>query len=313
MKGYKAFDKDLKCRELQYTVGKTTKIKGSIELCKNGLHFCEKLTSVFNYYPKTEHTRVCEVESSSNVITENDKSVTDSLKIIRELSKEEIKQLTDSFKFNSGDYNSGQFNSGQYNSGQYNSGGYNSGQYNSGRHNSGRHNSGGYNSGQYNSGHYNSGDYNSGQYNSGGYNSGQFNSGLFNTNEPTVRLFNKETTILRKDLPDLGFISREWKPYLVWVYADSMTDQEKKDHPYHTTTGGFIRKDTEYSYKKSWERVWNKITDKERDVIKTLPNFCPTIFKEITGINVNESLITVTINGVDKQISKETAIKLGLL
>jgi hypothetical protein len=38
MKGYKGFDKDLKCKGFQYEVGKTYECKGKIEFCSNGRH-----------------------------------------------------------------------------------------------------------------------------------------------------------------------------------------------------------------------------------------------------------------------------------
>ena len=106
---------------------------------------------MFNYYSKSYDTRVCEVEAIGEVKTEGDKSVTDKIKIVRELSKDEIKALTDDLKFNSGYRNSGDRNSGDRNSGNYNSGYYNSGNYNSGDYNSGDYNSGNCNSGYRNS------------------------------------------------------------------------------------------------------------------------------------------------------------------
>ena len=41
MKVYKATDKDMKCREFQYELGKAAEVKGDIELCERGLHACE--------------------------------------------------------------------------------------------------------------------------------------------------------------------------------------------------------------------------------------------------------------------------------
>ena len=61
MKGYKGFDKDLKCRDMQYEVGKTYE-EDEAKLCKKGLHFCEAPLDVFGYYAPVD-SRYCEVEA----------------------------------------------------------------------------------------------------------------------------------------------------------------------------------------------------------------------------------------------------------
>ena len=63
MKGYKGFDKDLKCRDFQYEVGKDYTTEGKIEACKNGFHFCENPMDVLGYYSPSD-SRYCIVESS---------------------------------------------------------------------------------------------------------------------------------------------------------------------------------------------------------------------------------------------------------
>ena len=63
MKGYKGFDKDLKCRDLQYEVGKEAAVDGDIELCKRGIHFCENPHNIFSYYAPGENNRFAVVEA----------------------------------------------------------------------------------------------------------------------------------------------------------------------------------------------------------------------------------------------------------
>jgi hypothetical protein len=60
MKGYKGFDKDLKCRGLQYEVGKTV-AEENAKLCDCGLHFCEQPIDVFRYYAPGDNSRYAEV------------------------------------------------------------------------------------------------------------------------------------------------------------------------------------------------------------------------------------------------------------
>jgi hypothetical protein len=142
---------------------------------------------------------------------------------------------------------------------------------------------------RFNSGDYNSGDYNSGDYNSGNRNSGDYNSGYFNSNTPKVRIFNRESDMAHDDQRIYrlnSIITNYWKPHFQWIYSGSMTEEEKAFNPSHTTTGGFLRFDQEYGYKKSWEHVWNKCSEDEKEFIKSLPNFDAEVFFEITGVLV---------------------------
>ena len=50
-KGYKGFDKDLKCRDFQYKEGETYEIDQKPVRCtENGFHFCTEPIDVFGYY-----------------------------------------------------------------------------------------------------------------------------------------------------------------------------------------------------------------------------------------------------------------------
>ena len=69
IKGYKGFDKDLKCRGFQYKVGETYKTDNA-EACETGFHFCENPFDVFSYYtPSCEKgvNRFCEVEGGGKI------------------------------------------------------------------------------------------------------------------------------------------------------------------------------------------------------------------------------------------------------
>ena len=73
MKGYKGFNKDLKCRDFQYEVGKDYTTEGKIEACKNGFHFCENPMDVLGYYSPSD-SRYCIVESSGQEDRDGDDS-----------------------------------------------------------------------------------------------------------------------------------------------------------------------------------------------------------------------------------------------
>jgi hypothetical protein len=91
MKGYKGFDKDLKCRGKQYEAGKTYEEESAV-LCESGMHFCERALDCFEYYPPAD-SRYCAVEAEE--ATERDgggdsKRAAKKLTVVREVSIQEL-------------------------------------------------------------------------------------------------------------------------------------------------------------------------------------------------------------------------------
>ena len=139
-KYYKAFDKNLKCRDMQYEIGKEYTFDGDPILCEQGFHFCKSIVDCYRFYARSDNTRICEVLPLGKVKTDGIKYCTNKIKIIKEIDNLRAKtniSETSSGYCNIGDYNSGDWNSGYYNSGSWNSGDRNSGWYNSGDGNTG--------------------------------------------------------------------------------------------------------------------------------------------------------------------------------
>jgi len=277
MKAYKVFNSDWTCRGFQFGIGKTYTHEGDISLCNAGFHACKQVANCFDYYSFDPNNKVAEVELLGKVIGEDDnKQVTDKIKIVRELTWDEMLQLA----------NTGKGNSGLKNSGDRNTGDRNSGDVNSGYRNSGDRNSGDLNSGDLNSGYRNSGDLNSGDLNSGDLNSGYRNSGVFCTRkrEDTVPMFNKDSGMTWDEWYDHPAYDASHRLTITeWVSWDRMTDEEKKKHPKAFVPEGYVKA---YTYYEAWANLWGTMSDSEKELFKTLPNFDPEIFEEITGILV---------------------------
>lgn len=67
-----------------------------------------------------------------------------------------------------------------------------------------------------------------------------------------------------------------------WIYY---TEEEKKNSPIRQAIGGYLKK---YTFKEACKNWWDNMTDENKDIIQSIPNFDKEIFKEITGIEVQE-------------------------
>ena len=72
---------------------------------------------------------------------------------------------------------------------------------------------------------------------------------------------------------------------LNYVSYREMTDEEKKAYPEAKTTGGYLQKVDAEKAANEW---WKKLDIEDKEEIKALPNFDRKIFKEITGIDVDD-------------------------
>ena len=253
----KGFDSELKCRGFQFEIGGEYRIKHTkpMELCTDTVfHFCDSIQKVNMFYNVCTDNRFCIIEALGEVIKDGEKCGSDHIRIVRELTAEELKTMTGQINGNTGLFNSGHRNSGYRNSGDMNSG------------------------------HRNSGHMNSGYRNSGVANKCNGSNGVFcNETDMNIRIFNKPSGMSLHDF----YNSKYWEamisePYNLTV-CERYTAEECAADPEKCRAGGHLVVRTP---EEAWAEWWAKLTDENKEIIKQIPNFDPDVFNDITGIEV---------------------------
>ena len=155
-----------------------------------------------------------------------------------------------------------------------------------------------------NTGIENTGDWNSGDRNSGYGNSTNRESGIFNSTEGTIRMFNKPTDKKWEEIDHPHF--NEF--YLTkWIEEKYMTDEEKKNDPQFYVRQGYLKS---FTYKEAWANFWRDTDEANRKKFLALPNFDAKVFKEITGIDVdNKKKKKELLLKADELIAKANELK----
>ena len=188
---------------------------------------------------------------------------------------------------NTGDKNTGGCNTGNMNTGYMNPGYCNTGDKNTGDCNTGDCNTGNKNTGSKNTGDMNTGDCNTGNCNTGDWTRSSFNTGCFNTVEQKIMLFNKPSGMTYSEWMNSDarwLLNKIPKDVVKWIDSADMTDEEKEQHLEYKTTDGYLKVLDEAESRQNW---WNNLSDSDKDIIKSIPNFDSDIFEECTGIKVD--------------------------
>ena len=75
-------------------------------------------------------------------------------------------------------------------------------------------------------------------------------------------------------LTSAPFVLTEWIDY---------SGEEKKACPQKELTGGYLKS---YTYEEACKNWWDEMTEENKEIVLSMPNFNSEIFKEITGIGV---------------------------
>ena len=283
MKGYKVFNPDWSCREMQYKVGTSYEMDDKPVVCNRGFHFCIKASDCFKFYDFNSQNKVAEIEAYGDIDQEADSSkcCTNKIKIVREIPWDEVLRIV-----NEGRDCTGLANTGNWNTGNWNTGDCNTGSRNTGSRNTGNWNTGNWNTGNWNTGSRNTGDMNTGDMNTGDWNKVSYSSGCFNTDEQKMIMFNKPCDWTLRDWFDCKakrLLDQIPKKVVKWVQLSDMSDEEKIVHSTCKTTGGYLKILDESKCVQLW---WNVLPEEDKQVILSLPNFDADIFEECTGIRV---------------------------
>lgn len=94
--GYKGMSRDMKCRDMQYEIGKTYKMPyNEVKICNAGFHYCNSLVGAFNYYDMFTG-RFFKVKCAKHPthledsIYNGDKQATDIIEILEEVTEDEL-------------------------------------------------------------------------------------------------------------------------------------------------------------------------------------------------------------------------------
>ena len=127
---------------------------------------------------------------------------------------------------------------------------------------------------------------NTGNRNTGDWNKSSFNTGCFNTEEQKIMLFNKPSDMTYREWmnSDARYLLNQIPKNVVeLVYEEDMTDEEKLANPTYETTGGYLKVLDESECGQLW---WDGLPDRQKNIIKAIPNFDANIFQQCTGIEV---------------------------
>lgn len=133
-----------------------------------------------------------------------------------------------------------------------------------------------------NTGYWNTGYGNTGNRNTGIFNSCNYSTGVFCNKEEKIRIFNIQSEMTMQEF----LVSKYYRalysaPFKLteWVYYS----ENEKDTEDKKALGGYLK---EYTYKESCANWWAEMTEENKKIIMSMPNFDKEVFYDITGIEV---------------------------
>ena len=237
----KGFDKNLCCRGMQFEIGKiydTGAKDNELSLCSNTVfHYCDNIQKVHEHYRVDEDNRFCEIEVLGREISDGEKCGSNKIRIVREITADELNIMLGKINGNTGIFNTGDWNTG---------------------------------------------DWNTGDRNTGIFNSCNYSTGVFCNKKEKIRIFNIQSEMTMKEfLESKYYRAIDSAPFKLteWVYYS----ENEKDTEDKKVLGGYLRR---YTYKEACANWWGNMTEENKKIIMSIPNFDKAVFYDITGIEV---------------------------
>ena len=207
-------------------------------------------------------------------------------------------------KTSTGNGSTGNWSTGDRSTGNWSTGNRSTGSWSTGNWSTGNRSTGSWSTGNRSTGNWSTGNGSTGYRSTGNWSISNYSTGHFSTIDyDGFGAFNKPCT------------PEEWddsfKPEFIcfdlteWVTTEDMTEAEKQEHKTYKTTGGYLRV---YTYKEAWRKAWDSATPEDKELLFKLPNFDADVFKEISGIDVNETAEELTVDEISRRLGYKVKI-----
>ena len=191
------------------------------------------------------------------------------------------------------------------NTGNGSTGDKSTGDWSTGNGSTGNGSTGNGSTGNWSTGNRSTGNGSTGNGSTGNWSISDYSTGHFSTIDYSgFGAFNKPCT--PKDWEEAikpNFISLDMTK---WIKREDMTEIEKKDNPKCETTGGYLKV---LDYKEAWAESWENATEEDKELLYNLPNFDKEVFKEISGIDIEENIKELSITDLQKILGYKIKIK----
>jgi hypothetical protein len=181
----------------------------------------------------------------------------------------------------------------------------NTGHRSTGNHSTGNHSTGNYSTGHYSTGHCSTGAYSTGDCSTGDRSTGHNSTGNWSISNNSTGHFSTEDysgfSAFNKPCSFEDWDNAEIPSFLYfdltkWIEESEMSDKEKEENENYATTNGYLKV---FEYEGAWKNTWDNACDEDKNLLYALPNFDADVFKEISGIDVNQKTKELTVAEIE--------------